>query len=98
VNTLELTSANNDVGQAGAVLENENCILVAVLAALAGNTTVKLAVSKIDRTADDGRLRKGNNIPNSCGNVKSLGRSQAAKKKNSKGIVLHRELFAVVDP
>ena len=79
VDTLELASTDDDVGDAGAVLEDKDSRGAAsVSVGVAVTTTVKLLVSEVTGTRDNGRLGEGDDAARTGGNVEGLSRNQAA--------------------
>lgn len=91
MNALELVGANDDVRDASTVLEDEDGILAAVLAALAGHTAVILAVAKVDGAADSGRLGEGDDAANTGRDVERLGGGKPAGDEGGDDGGLHRE-------
>ena len=81
MNTLESVSADDDIGDASTILEDENSAVTAgVLVRVTGDTTVKLGVAIVLAASDDAGLRERRDLTHTRGDVEGLGRSDAGEK------------------
>jgi hypothetical protein len=73
VDTLERVGADDDVGEGGAVVENEDCAVAAsVCVRVAGLSTVELSVAEINAARDDRGRRKRNDVSDAGWDVQGL--------------------------
>jgi len=73
VNTLEGVHTDNNVGESGTVLKDEDGVVAASVGiSVAGLATVELLVAKIDAALDDRRRRESNNVADASRDVERL--------------------------
>lgn len=73
VDTLERIGADDNIGDGGAVLQNEDGILAAsVIVRVTLVTTVKLFVSEVNGTCDDASFWQRNDFADTSGNVQNM--------------------------
>jgi hypothetical protein len=88
VNSLELTRANNDVGQGSTVLKNENGILASsVLVGVAGATTVILSVAQVHVAGDRAGLGERDDRSDSGRDVQSLRCGETCQSRGGKDVL-----------
>lgn len=79
VDSLELVLADDDVGDAGAVLQNEDgAVATGVSVGIALPATVELLVSIVLGARDDAGLGKRNDASRAGGDVEGLGRGETS--------------------
>lgn len=80
MDALELASADDDIGDGGAVVEDEDGVLASsIVVGVAITAAVKLLVAVVDRAGDDGGRRKGDDGPRAGGDVEGLGGAQGSQ-------------------
>ena len=81
MNTLKGISTNDDVGEAGTILEHENGVVTAsVLVRVAWVATIELLVAKVLASSNNAGLRKRNDLADTGRDVESLRRGQTGNK------------------
>lgn len=77
MNTLELVGADDDVGEGGTVLKDEDGVVgTSVIVSVAGTTTVKLLVAVVIGAGDDRGFGEGDDAAAARRDVEGLGRAQ----------------------